>query len=535
MFNGMIKGMVRENPHFSKTKLVDEIILDDFVCWAIKSKTVDELTVSLTQESYHLYSLLNDYSERISSSVVIEEILPEVAKIDAGHQGNLVQYDDADNADDEMYPHKFPYTTHGPVPVSLFGLPIFSPQKAGESLDNIPRESFEKLVKHLNLKITKPTIIGVTLNPVLDARILRTVLNKLVKFKEKDFSTKQPVVFSYATLMEEIHGEMTSDIKTHFNRKTEVDKVWKSCARIFSLGMSYEEDNSNTLKMKHFWVEFSLDKEKREITVIPTKVIYDLFKNDRVLTLNHRLLNIPSSKIESTLIQFISGLKHEFNHNSNSNATKEQPLKIIDPIDMDVLLNRIYPNDIEVSRSLLASRSKSIVNAMNNLKASGLLDFEYTKGAKARRARYSNIINYCNLRDPKFEELALMNRDVVTITAASTRTKLSIIESYLDKHPMPMLLAKKADINQLAVESYVEKHFPVILATVSGQEEGKLLASFKGVKKRFIDKLITFSQKTDHIEMMALLEKILKCRKHLRDETKRRKEERARIKTLSEK
>ncbi|WP_063664241.1 hypothetical protein [Aliivibrio fischeri] len=521
MFNGMIKGIVRENPHFPKTKLIDETVLDDFVKWAIKNKTVEELTVSLTEEALYLYSLLNDFSMKDSNVVVIEEVKHQTTEVEAPLKDS-VQYDD----DDVMYPHRYPYSTHGPMPVSLFGLPIFTAQKVGNSLENIPKESFEKLVEHLNLKITKPTIMGVTLNPVLDARILRTVLNKLVKFKESDFSSRQQVVFSYADLMEEIHGEMPSDVKAHFNRKTEVEKVWKACSRIFSLGISYEEDNSNTLKMKHFWKEFSLDKEKKEITVIPTKVIYDLFKNDRVLTLNHRLLNMPSSKIESTLIQFISGLKHEFNPKSNNSGTKELPLKVIDPIDMDVLLYRIYPNDIDVSKSLLASRSKSIVNAMNNLKANGLLDFVYTKGAKARRARYSNIINFCNLRDPKFEELTQAKTEEEVISSADSKNKMSVIEFYLSKHPIPMLLAKKKEVNQTAVINYVDKHFPVLVDLVSNQSSEQLLDSFKGVKKRFIDKLIMFSQKTGSTDMEIILCNVLDYRKQIRDETKRRKTER---------
>lgn len=472
---------------------------ESFILWVANNIAPQDLILSLTKKSLVLewYSSFIDSTDDSLADENFEDFDNE--DMGLGTSKALVQ------SELPLYNSKLP-DTHQAVPVSFLGLPIFNAHDKGKSLKEIDQQSFQKLVEFLDLRLKDPKIEGEILDPIMDARILKEILRHLLNEGESAFEVREKgtgkviregklFTIDYFQLLSDIKAYDKDDVYSRYNSKRPkfFAEVRSSLARIKALRMNYLSDTGKA-EFESFFSYLHLDPDSYEIKVIASDVIYQLFRDDRILTINSNLMNTPTSGIESVLLHFISSLKAKFQKEVG------KPIEIRDPVSLSLLVGRCYPFLTEMEIKSERGKRKVVADMMTKLKKNHLLAFdEKMQGQKI----YYNIICYSNLTDEQYSKV---------IVESKSTDNVNNLAGYLSSFPLPNIRNMPKEKSDKLKLQYTRKHIDCIYALARDNNDASLKKNFVGLDLRLINRIGEYAELAGHDELVATVSRIIQIR-----------------------
>ncbi|WP_063664231.1 hypothetical protein [Aliivibrio fischeri] len=488
-------GIFSEGVSLSQIDECDQLAIQA-ICKQKTTSEIFEIHKEHLKNKYEWLNVISEYRESVSSlgnstaPVEKEPVQTGVVVNEKTHK-------------DLFY--KFPVPdSHELIVKSLFGLPIFSMEAEGQSLENLPKDVVDYIVERVDPKYKSPHLVGVTLNPTLDARIFRGLLSSLRSKKDEDFVIKdetgaivQPgsqISLDYYKLFKD------ETIYSHNTVRNKVfqAKVRKSLERISQLLLSYRSsDYLKVYEYDKFFEHLKLDAQNGIISFRANIILKRLFHLDSIESLNTKLLDLPRSNLASIILYYLVSIPKKFSTGGVIEIRKDVSLR--------ELVCRVYPDDSfvnpEEQRTFTVTRSKIqlIKNAMLGLKTLNLIDYEMTGRGSA--IVYVNVKHYC---EKKHHEMLTedLNFNQIKSPIANTIDASTTVYEYLKNLFFPRRSTRDTHIE------FSKKHIPQILNLIDASTDEALKLSFKSVTQVSIIALEKRAHLIEHEEFLKIIDRI---------------------------
>lgn len=395
---------------------------------------------------------------------------------------------------DLLYTYKVP-NSHELVPQSFFGMTIFTIQP-GTSLEKIDRKNFKHIYDSLRNRLEKPELIGVTLDPVFDGRLFRTIIKRLKGLTSESFEIrKNGHVVQDGTLYSVPYLELFKEAgysESAIKAEDFTSRIHVACKRIsqFKMGYVVYEDGEEKHKFDPFFGHLELNATTREVEFIGTSILYEIFRDDKILNLHSSALSLADGKIENTLLLYIVSLPRKFDM-----FRRDKPLDV--PIPITTLIIRCYPDIPHLQLLTDNGKLRLVREAMLRLREKGLLEFEIV--GRGKKTVYHNVVHYCELNEKEFGARFGGHK-------SKKSTKITTLKDYLVLNPFPR---HTGEIGRL---EFANKHIPRAFTFIDTSSNDAIVLSFKGVYKPRIQAIAKYAALIDHRKMLSATEQILELR-----------------------
>lgn len=406
--------------------------------------------------------------------------------------------------------YKYPVPdSHELIVKSLFGLPIFTMEKEGQSLENLPKDVVDYIAERVDSKYKSPQLVGVSLNATLDARIFRALLSSLRSKQDNDFVIKDDtgaVIQSGNEICLDYFKLFKDDTLYSYNtirNNVFQAKVRKSLERISQLLLSYQASNSiQVYEFDKFFEHLKLDTKNGIISFRANIILKRLFHLDSIESLNTKLLDLPRSNLASIILYYLVSIPKKFSTGG--------VIEIRKSVSLRELVCRVYPDDSfntpEEQRTFMVTRSKIqlIKAAMLGLKTLNLIDFEM-KG-RGSAIEYINVKHYCEKKHHEMLTDDLNFNQINSAGSNSTIESSTSVYEYLKNLFFPRRSTKETHT------IFSQKHIPQILKLIDASTDESLKASFKSVTQVSIVALEKRAHLIEHEEFLLIIDRIKEIR-----------------------